>query len=234
MEIIAEVKNLKKYYGKGDNVVRAVDGIDLQIEKGKFTMIIGTSGSGKTTFLNLLGGQDTPTEGSIVVDGMRIDTLKEAQLAVYRRNKVGFIYQNFNLIPMLNIRENILFSLDMGNQKPDMEFFYEIISMLHLENKLEAFPEELSGGQKQQAAIARALMGKPSLVLADEPTGNLDTRTSQNVLGLLRLMNEKYHQTLVMITHNLDIAQMADRVIRIEDGKVVSQGERSHVFACEQ
>ncbi len=234
MEIIAEVKNLKKYYGKGDNVVRAVDGIDLQIEKGKFTMIIGTSGSGKTTFLNLLGGQDTPTEGSIVVDGMRIDTLKEAQLAVYRRNKVGFIYQNFNLIPMLNIRENILFSLDMGNQKPDMEFFHEIVRMLHLENKLEAFPEELSGGQKQQAAIARALMGKPSLVLADEPTGNLDTRASQNVLGLLRLMNEKYHQTLVMITHNLDIAQMADRVIRIEDGKVVSQGERSHVFACEQ
>ena len=234
MEIIAEVKNLKKYYGKGDNVVRAVDGIDLQIEKGKFTMIIGTSGSGKTTFLNLLGGQDTPTEGSIVVDGMRIDTLKEAQLAVYRRNKVGFIYQNFNLIPMLNIRENILFSLDMGNQKPDMEFFHEIVRMLHLENKLEAFPEELSGGQKQQAAIARALMGKPSLVLADEPTGNLDTRTSQNVLGLLRLMNEKYHQTLVMITHNLDIAQMADRVIRIEDGKVVSQGGRSHVFACEQ
>ncbi len=234
MEIIAEVKNLKKYYGKGDNVVRAVDGIDLQIEKGKFTMIIGTSGSGKTTFLNLLGGQDTPTEGSIVVDGIRIDTLKEAQLAVYRRNKVGFIYQNFNLIPMLNIRENILFSLDMGNQKPDMEFFHEIVRMLHLENKLEAFPEELSGGQKQQAAIARALMGKPSLVLADEPTGNLDTRTSQNVLGLLRLMNEKYHQTLVMITHNLDIAQMADRVIRIEDGKVVSQGERSHVFACEQ
>lgn len=234
MEIIAEVKNLKKYYGKGDNVVRAVDGIDLQIEKGKFTMIIGTSGSGKTTFLNLLGGQDTPTEGSIVVDGMRIDTLKEAQLAVYRRNKVGVIYQNFNLIPMLNIRENILFSLDMGNQKPDMEFFHEIVRMLHLENKLEAFPEELSGGQKQQAAIARALMGKPSLVLADEPTGNLDTRTSQNVLGLLRLMNEKYHQTLVMITHNLDIAQMADRVIRIEDGKVVSQGERSHVFACEQ
>lgn len=167
MEIIAEVKNLKKYYGKGDNVVRAVDGIDLQIEKGKFTMIIGTSGSGKTTFLNLLGGQDTPTEGSIVVDGMRIDTLKEAQLAVYRRNKVGFIYQNFNLIPMLNIRENILFSLDMGNQKPDMEFFHEIVRMLHLENKLEAFPEELSGGQKQQAAIARALMGKPSLVLAD-------------------------------------------------------------------
>lgn len=234
MEIIAEVKNLKKYYGKGDNVVRAVDGIDLQIEKGKFTMIIGTSGSGKTTFLNLLGGQDTPTEGSIVVDGIRIDTLKEAQLAVYRRNKVGFIYQNFNLIPMLNIRENILFSLDMGNQKPDMEFFHEIVRMLHLENKLEAFPEELSGGQKQQAAIARALMGKPSLVLADEPTGNLDTRTSQNVIGLLRLMNEKYHQTLVMITHNLDIAQMADRVIRIEDGKVVSQGERSHVFACEQ
>ena len=215
-------------------MVRAVDGIDLQIEKGKFTMIIGTSGSGKTTFLNLLGGQDTPTECSIVVDGIGIDTLKEAQLAVYRRNKVGFIYQNFNLIPMLNIRENILFSLDMGNQKPDMEFFHEIVRMLHLENKLEAFPEELSGGQKQQAAIARALMGKPSLVLADEPTGNLDTRTSQNVLGLLRLMNEKYHQTLVMITHNLDIAQMADRVIRIEDGKVVSQGERSHVFACEQ
>lgn len=223
MEIIAEVKNLKKYYGKGDNVVRAVDGIDLQIEKGKFTMIIGTSGSGKTTFLNLLGGQDTPTEGSIVVDGIRIDTLKEAQLAVYRRNKVGFIYQNFNLIPMLNIRENILFSLDMGNQKPDMEFFHEIVRMLHLENKLEAFPEELSGGQKQQAAIARALMGKPSLVLADEPTGNLDTRTSDDVIGLLKTTSREFHQTIVMITHNPEIAEMADRVIQIEDGRIVSQ-----------
>lgn len=231
MEIIAEVKDLKKYYGKGENVIRAVDGISLQIEKGKFTMIIGTSGSGKTTLLNLLGGQDSPTEGSITVDGVRIDSMKESARAVYRRNKIGFIYQNFNLIPMLNVRENILFSLDMGNQKPDMGFFQEIVETLHLEDKLEAFPGELSGGQRQQVAIARALMGRPSLVLADEPTGNLDTKSSQNVLGLLKLMNEKYHQTLVMITHNLDIVQMADKVIRIEDGKILSQEDTGHVPA---
>lgn len=158
------------------------------------------------------------------MEGTRINALKEAQLAVYRRNKVGFIYQNFNLIPMLTVRENILFPLDMGGQKPDMKFFKELTETLGLKDRLDAYPGELSGGQKQQAAIARALLPKPALVLADEPTGNLDTRSGQNVLGLLRMMNIQYHQTLVMITHNLDIAQTADRIIRIEDGKIVDRG----------
>lgn len=224
MEIIAKVQGLKKYYGHGAGQVKALNGVDLEIEKGKFTMIIGTSGSGKTTLLNLLGGQDRPTQGEVFVEGTRIDALKEAQLAVYRRNKVGFIYQNFNLIPMLTVRENILFPLDMGGQKPDMKFFKELTEILGLKDRLDAYPGELSGGQKQQAAIARALLPKPALVLADEPTGNLDTRSGQNVLGLLRMMNTQYHQTLVMITHNLDIAQTADRIIRIEDGKIVDRG----------
>nr|WP_294467393.1 ABC transporter ATP-binding protein [uncultured Sellimonas sp.] len=224
MEIIAKVQGLKKYYGQGAGQVKALNGVDLEIEKGKFTMIIGTSGSGKTTLLNLLGGQDRPTQGEVFVEGTRIDALKEAQLAVYRRNKVGFIYQNFNLIPMLTVRENILFPLDMGGQKPDMKFFKELTETLGLKDRLDAYPGELSGGQKQQAAIARALLPKPALVLADEPTGNLDTRSGQNVLGLLRMMNIQYHQTLVMITHNLDIAQTADRIIRIEDGKIVDRG----------
>ncbi|GAA6490804.1 ABC transporter ATP-binding protein [Candidatus Bariatricus faecipullorum] len=222
METVAVVENLKKYYGKGANQVRALDGVNLEIEKGKFTMIIGTSGSGKTTLLNLLGGQDRPSEGRIFVDGVRIDTLKEPELAVYRRNKTGFIYQNFNLIPMLTVRENILFPLDMGNQKPDRELFGELVETLRLGERLEAYPGELSGGQQQAVAIARALLGRPALVLADEPTGNLDTRSSQNVLGLLKLMNERYHQTIVMITHNLEIAQMADCVWRLEDGKILS------------
>ncbi|MCC2253142.1 ABC transporter ATP-binding protein [Ruminococcus sp. CLA-AA-H200] len=221
-QITASVEGIKKYYGKGPNLVKALDGVSLKIERGKFTMIIGTSGSGKTTFLNLLGGQDRPTEGKIFVDGTRIDTLREPELAVYRRNKVGFIYQNFNLIPMLTVRENILFSQDMGNLKPDPGFFDEITETLGLKDRLDACPGELSGGGQQKAAIARALIGRPSLVLADEPTGNLDTKSSQNVLALLRLMNERYHQTIVMITHNLEIAQMADRVLRMEDGKIVS------------
>ncbi|WP_369792819.1 ABC transporter ATP-binding protein [Eubacterium sp. ER2] len=219
MEVIAKTEGLKKYYGQGAGLVKALDGIDLEIEKGKFTMIVGTSGSGKTTFLNLLGGQDRPTEGRIWVEGTRIDTLKESRLAVYRRNKVGFVYQNFNLIPMLTVEENILFPLEMGNERPDRAFFEELVETLGLGDRLSALPGELSGGQRQQTAIARALIARPALVLADEPTGNLDTKSGQNVLGLLKMMNRKYRQTIVMITHDLDIAQTADRIVRIEDGR---------------
>lgn len=219
MEVIAKTEGLKKYYGQGAGLVKALDGIDLEIEKGKFTMIVGTSGSGKTTFLNLLGGQDRPTEGRIWVEGTRIDTLKESRLAVYRRNKVGFVYQNFNLIPMLTVEENILFPLEMGNERPDRAFFEELVETLGLRDRLSALPGELSGGQRQQTAIARALIARPALVLADEPTGNLDTKSGQNVLGLLKMMNRKYRQTIVMITHDLDIAQTADRIVRIEDGR---------------
>ena len=220
MEVIAKTEGLKKYYGQGAGLVKALDGIDLEIEKGKFTMIVGTYGSGKTTFLNLLGGQDRPTEGRIWVEGTRIDTLKESRLAVYRRNKVGFVYQNFNLIPMLTVEENILFPLEMGNERPDRAFFEELVETLGLGDRLSALPGELSGGQRQQTAIARALIARPALVLADEPTGNLDTKSGQNVLGLLKMMNRKYRQTIVMITHDLDIAQTADRIVRIEDGRL--------------
>ena len=220
MEVIAKTEGLKKYYGQGAGLVKALDGIDLEIEKGKFTMIVGTSGSGKTTFLNLLGGQDRPTEGRIWVEGTRIDTLKESRLAVYRRNKVGFVYQNFNLIPMLTVEENILFPLEMGNERPDRAFFEELVETLGLGDRLSALPGELSGGQRQQTAIARALIARPALLLADEPTGNLDTKSGQNVLGLLKMMNRKYRQTIVMITHDLDIAQTADRIVRIEDGRL--------------
>ena len=224
MEVIAKTEGLKKYYGEGAGLVKALDGIDLEIEKGRFTMIVGASGSGKTTLLNLLGGQDRPTEGNIWVEGARIDALKESQLAVYRRNKVGFVYQNFNLIPMLTVEENILFPLDMGNERPDRAFFEELVETLGLGDRLSALPGELSGGQRQQTAIARALIARPALVLADEPTG---TKSGQNVLGLLKMMNRKYRQTIVMITHDLDIAQTADRIVRIEDGRI-AEGRGSY------
>ena len=215
---IVTVHNLKKYFRKGQTQVKALDGIDLCLEKGKFTAIIGASGSGKTTLLNMIGGMDTPDQGEIIVDGVNLRGLKEKELAVFRRSKVGFVYQNFNLVPTLTIKENILFPLSLAGSTPDPAFFTEIIHMLHLEERLDAYPGELSGGGQQRAAIARALIGKPAILLADEPTGNLDSKTGQNVLGLLRLSVETYHQTLVMITHNLELAQMAHRVVRIEDG----------------
>lgn len=217
---IVTVHNLKKYFGKGENQVRALDGIDLAIEKGKFTAIIGASGSGKTTLLNMIGGMDIPDEGEVTVDGVSLRGLKEKELAVFRRSKVGFIYQNFNLIPTLTVRENILFPLSLSGSSPDEAFFSEIVQLLRLQGRLNAFPNELSGGGQQRVAIARALITKPSIILADEPTGNLDSKTGQNVLGLLKLSVETYRQTLIMITHNLEIAQMADRVVRIEDGRI--------------
>ena len=217
MEIVT-VRQLKKYFGKGEAQVKALDGIDLSIEKGRFTAIIGASGSGKTTLLNMIGGLDTPDEGEIIVDGVNLSGLEEKELAVFRRGKVGFVYQNFNLVPTLTVKENILFPLSLAGSTPDQCFFADVMRQLRLENRLNAYPHELSGGGQQRAAIARALIARPAILLADEPTGNLDVKSGQNVLGLLKLSVETYHQTLIMITHNLEIAQMADRVLRIEDG----------------
>ena len=217
---IVTIQNLKKYYGKGEGQVKALNSIDLSIEKGKFTAIIGASGSGKTTLLNMIGALDRPDEGEVIVDGVRLSGMKEKELAVFRRSKVGFVYQNFNLVPTLTVRENILFPLSLSGNTPDMAFFQEITQTLGLSERLDAFPEQLSGGGQQRAAIARALIMRPALILADEPTGNLDSRNGQNVLGLLKLSVETWHQTLIMITHNLELAQMADRVVRIEDGRI--------------
>ncbi len=220
MEIVT-VRGLKKYYGKGENQVKALDGIDLTIEQGKFTAIIGASGSGKTTLLNMIGGMDTPDAGEVIVDGVSLSGLKEKQLAVFRRSKVGVVYQNFHLVPTLTVQENILFPLSLAGCAPDTAFFGEIVHLLRLDGRLGAYPHELSGGGQKRTAIARALIAKPAMILADEPTGNLDTRSGQDVLGLLKLSVETYRQTLVMITHNLEIAQMADRVVRIEDGRIL-------------
>lgn len=217
---IVTVYNLKKYFGKGENQVKALDGVDLTVEKGKFTAVIGASGSGKTTLLNMIGGLDTPDEGEVVVDGVNLSGLKEKELAVFRRSKVGFVYQNFNLVPTLTVKENILFPLSLSGSTPDPVFWEEIVELLHLKERMNAFPGQLSGGGQQRVAIARALISKPAIVLADEPTGNLDSRSGQNVLGLLKMSVETYHQTLVMITHNLELAQMADRVVRMEDGRI--------------
>ncbi len=219
MEIVT-VRRLKKYFGKGEAQVKALDGIDLSIEKGRFTAIIGASGSGKTTLLNMIGGLDTPDEGEVIVDGVNLSGLKERELAVFRRGKVGFVYQNFNLVPTLTVKENILFPLSLAGSTPDRRFFGEVVGQLFLEDRLNAYPHQLSGGGQQRVAIARALLGKPAIILADEPTGNLDVKSGQNVLGLLKMSVETYRQTLIMITHNLEIAQMADRVLRMEDGRL--------------
>ena len=219
MEIVT-VHRLKKYFGKGEAQVKALDGIDLSIEKGRFTAIIGASGSGKTTLLNMIGGLDIPDEGEVIVDGVNLSGLKERELAVFRRGKVGFVYQNFNLVPTLTVKENILFPLSLAGSTPDRRFFGEVVGQLFLEDRLNAYPHQLSGGGQQRVAIARALLGKPAILLADEPTGNLDVKSGQNVLGLLKMSVETYRQTLIMITHNLEIAQMADRVLRMEDGRL--------------
>ena len=222
MEIVA-VHQLKKYFGKGEAQVKALDGIDLSIEKGKFTAIIGASGSGKTTLLNMIGGLDTPDEGEVIVDGVNLSGLKEKELAVFRRSKVGFVYQNFNLVPTLTVKENILFPLSLAGSTPDQRFSADVMQQLRLEDRLNAYPHELSGGGQQRVAIARALIAKPAILLADEPTGNLDSKTSDDVIGLLKMTSKEFNQTIVMITHNPEIAQMADRIVRIEDGCIVSQ-----------
>ncbi|MCI8736613.1 MAG: ABC transporter ATP-binding protein [Lachnospiraceae bacterium] len=218
---IITVHGLKKYYGSGPRQVKALDGIDLTIKQGEFTAITGASGSGKTTLLNMMGGLDVPTEGEVIVDGIDLSRLREEQLAVFRRKKVGLIFQNYNLVPTLTVEENILFPLDLDGAAPDMRYLEEIIELLGLPDKLNAYPEALSGGQQQRTAIARALAAKPAILLADEPTGNLDSQNSQNVAGLLKMTTKLFHRTLVMITHNPELAQLADTVVKMKDGRIV-------------
>lgn len=218
---ILQTTELKKYYGAKPNITRALDGVTLSIEKGEFVAIVGTSGSGKSTLLNMIGGLDVPTSGKVIVDGRELSTLKDEQLTIFRRRKIGFIFQNYNLVPVLNVYENIVLPVELDGNKVDKKFMKEVVQMLGLEDKLNNMPNNLSGGQQQRVAIARALVSKPAIVLADEPTGNLDSKTSADVLGLLKTTSQKFHQTLVMITHNNEIAQLADRTIRIEDGKIV-------------
>ena len=220
---ILQASNLTKIYGSGENEVHALDGVNFSVEKGEFVAIVGTSGSGKSTLLHMLGGLDRPTGGSVEVDGKEIFSLKDEELTIFRRRKIGFVFQNYNLVPVLNVYENIVLQVQLDGKTPDASCIDSIIETLGLERKLENLPNNLSGGQQQRVAIARALASKPAIILADEPTGNLDSKTSQDVLGLLKVTSQKYGQTIVMITHNEEIAQLADRIIRIEDGKIVER-----------
>lgn len=221
MDSIVKALGLKKYYGRGEALVKALDGVDLEIEREKFTAIIGTSGSGKSTLLNMLGGLDTPSEGSVNIGGTELANLSNEQATIFRRRQIGFIFQNYNLVPILSVWENIIFPISMDGQKPDQEYIMKIVKLLGLEKKLDSLPNNLSGGQQQRVAIARALASKPTIILADEPTGNLDTKTSNDVIGLMKMTSREFNQTIVMITHNPEIAQMADHIIRIEDGRIV-------------
>ena len=219
--IILQTKDLKKYYGSGDTQVRALDGVDLQVENGEFVAIVGTSGSGKSTLLHMLGGLDRPTSGSVVVDGRDLSTLKDEELTVFRRRKIGFVFQAYNLVPVLSVYENIVLPIQLDGGKLDAAYINQVIGALGLKEKLQSLPSQLSGGQQQRVAIARALATKPAILLADEPTGNLDSRTSNDVLSLMKVTGQKFSQTMVMITHNEEIAQLADRIVRIEDGRIV-------------
>lgn len=223
---ILKTKDLKKYYGSGDNVVKALDGIDLTVAEGEFAAIVGTSGSGKSTLLHMLGGLDRPTSGSVTVDGHDIFSLRDDELTIFRRRNIGFVFQSYNLIPTLSVYENIVMPIELDGNRADDPYIGEIVRTLGLEERLDSFPNQLSGGQQQRVAIARALAAKPAIILADEPTGNLDSRTSLDVIGLLRVTSEKFAQTIVMITHNEEIAQTADRIVRIEDGRIAGE---SHV-----
>lgn len=221
MEIL-KTTDLKKHYGSGESMVKALDGVSLSVEKGKFTAIVGTSGSGKSTLLHMLGGLDKPTSGSVKVGGKELSDMNDEQMTIFRRRQIGFIFQNYNLVPILNVYENIVLPIELDGNTADKRFVGGIVKMLGLKEKLTSLPGNLSGGQQQRVAIARALATKPAIILADEPTGNLDSRTSQDVLSLLKATSARFNQTIVMITHNEEIAQLADEVIRIEDGKIVN------------
>ena len=222
---ILETRNLKKVYGTGDTAVHALRQISLTVEKGEFAAIVGTSGSGKSTLLHMLGGLDRPTAGEVLVDGKSIFSLKDEELTIFRRRKIGFIFQSYNLVPVLNVYDNIVLPIQLDGNEPNEKYISLIIRALGIESKLHNLPNKLSGGQQQRVAIARALATKPAIILADEPTGNLDSRTSQDVMGLLKVTSQKLGQTIVMITHNEEIAQLADRIIRIEDGSIVGGGQ---------
>lgn len=217
---ILETTDLKKYYGAEPNITKALDGVTLSIKQGEFVAIVGTSGSGKSTLLNMMGGLDVPTSGSVMVKGKELSKLNDEQLTIFRRRNIGFIFQNYNLVPVLNVYENIVLPVELDGDTIDKAFMDEVVRMLALGDKLNNMPSNLSGGQQQRVAIARALVSKPAIILADEPTGNLDSRTSSDVLGLLKVTSNKFHQTLVMITHNNEVAQLADRIVRIEDGRI--------------
>ena len=221
---ILETHDLRKIYGSCDTEGRALDGVDLAVEKDEFAAIVGTSGSGKSTLLHMLGGLDRPTSGTVTVDGRELSTLKDEALTIFRRRKIGFVFQNYNLVPVLNVYENIVLPIQLDGGQLDKAYMNQIIETLGLESKLQNLPNNLSGGQQQRVAIARALAAKPAIILADEPTGNLDSRTSQDVMSLLKVTSQRFAQTIVMITHNEEIAQMADRIIRIEDGRIVTRG----------
>ena len=221
---ILETKDLRKVYGSGDTEVRALDGVDLTVEKGVFVAVVGTSGSGKSTLLHMLGGLDRPTGGTVTVDGKELSAMRDEELTIFRRRKIGFVFQNYNLVPVLNVYENIVLPIQLDGNAPDKAYVERIIETLGLEAKLQNLPNNLSGGQQQRVAIARALAAKPAIILADEPTGNLDSATSLDVMGLLKVTAQKFSQTIVMITHNEELAQMADRIIRIEDGRIVVRG----------
>lgn len=220
---VLQTRDLKKYYGSGENQVRALDGVNLSVEQGEFVAIVGTSGSGKSTLLHMLGGLDRPTGGTVTVEGKDIFSLKDEALTIFRRRKIGFVFQSYNLVPVLSVWENVVLPIQLDGKKPDERYIKQVISSLGLEKKLKNLPNQLSGGQQQRVAIARALATKPAILLADEPTGNLDSKTSQDVLGLMKVIGQKFGQTMVMITHNEEIAQMADRIVRIEDGHIVTR-----------
>lgn len=223
--IILQTRELTKVYGRGETEVHALDGVNLSVEKGEFLAVVGTSGSGKSTLLHMLGGLDKPTAGSVMVDGNELSEMTDDELTIFRRRNIGFVFQNYNLVPMMNVQENILLPVGLDGKEADPAYTDEIIKILGLSDKLRRLPNRLSGGQQQRVAIARALAAKPAILLADEPTGNLDSKTSQDVLGLLKVTSQRFHQTMVIITHNEEIAQMADRIVRIEDGQIVSRGE---------